>query len=168
MQTKNNMTNKKKYLIMLGIIAVVLVFDLVSKALFSDIEWTEIIPFLINFQTNNGNAGVAFGLFSGKRWFLVILAVAILAVIVFVDLKLKSKSKVYLIGTSFVVGGAIGNLVDRIWLGYVRDFVNFTFWPSYPTFNFADCFLVVGCILLCVYLVFFYEKEKKQNENKNK
>lgn len=154
------MTNKKKYILMIGIIACVLVFDLVSKALFSDIEHTTIIPFLFDFESNHGNDGAAFGLFSGKRWFLVILALIILAVMVVVDLKLKSKSKTYIVSMSFIVGGAIGNLVDRIALGYVRDFIKFGFWTDFPTFNFADSFLVIGCVLMCVYLIFFGDKEK--------
>ena len=79
------------------------------------------------------------------------------------DAKYKPDSKLYSIGLSFVVGGAIGNLVDRIFLGGVRDFIVFEFWREFPTFNVADSFIVVGVILLAIYIIFF-SNEKKESK----
>ena len=152
---------RTKYILLTVVVAVVVAIDLLTKHFLGDISYTEIIPNLIHFETNNGNDGAAWGIFSGKKGLLI--AIGIIGLIIFILLDIfwvKSKSKLYTFGLSMYLGGTIGNLVDRICLGYVRDFINFTFMPSFPTFNFADCFLCVGAVLLCVYLIFFFNKEK--------
>jgi len=152
---------KTKYIVLISVIAVVIAIDLITKVLFGDISYTEIIPKLINFETNHGNDGAAWGIFGGKKGLLI--AIGLLGFIVFLLIDifvLKSRSKIYTIGLGMYLGGTIGNLIDRIFLGYVRDFINFTFLPNFPTFNFADSFLCVGAVLLCVYLVFYFSKEK--------
>jgi len=63
---------------------------------------------------------------------------------------IKSNVFVVSLGLSFLLGGAISNLIDRVFLGYVRDFINFLF---IPTFNIADMFNVIGALLLVYYLV---------------
>ena len=57
-----------------------------------------------------------------------------------------------------IIGGAIGNIYDRIAHGFVIDFIDVQF-MEYPTFNVADCFVVVGAILLCICVLFFDKKE---------
>ncbi len=157
-----------RYAIILAIVSIVLVIDLTFKHFFCFEESKTIIPYIFNFQTNNGNSGAAFGMFSGKRWGLVLMTLICLAVFVAYDLWQKPKSKTYLLGFSFVLGGAIGNLVDRLRFGYVRDFINFTFWKDFPTFNIADSFLCIGVVLVCIYFVFFSNKKDKNiSTNKN-
>jgi signal peptidase II len=68
-----------------------------------------------------------------------------------------------LIGLAFVLGGAVGNLIDRIFLGGVRDFIRFDFF-DFPVFNIADSFLTVGCVMLAVFILFLY---RPKGENKN-
>ena len=63
------------------------------------------------------------------------------------------------ISVMLINAGALGNLVDRIFRGYVVDMIEVTF-IEYPVFNFADCLIVVGCILLCIYVIFFDNDEK--------
>lgn len=151
----------KKYIILIAIVVVAIVLDLVTKSMFGDISYTNIIPNLINFETNHGNTGAAWGLFAGKKWLLIFIAIIGLIIFILLDIfMIKSRSKLYLCGLGLYLGGTIGNLIDRIALGYVRDFINFSFWPNFPTFNFADCFLCVGATLLCVYLVFYFNKGK--------
>lgn len=121
-----------------------------------------IIPNFLSFIYTQ-NTGVAFSFLSGKSWiFIPISLVAAIALIAFFLLA-KKKSFLLTIGLSLVVAGAIGNLIDRIFLGFVRDFISFHFFPA--IFNFADVCITIGTILLAIYLVFFFGKEK-QSETK--
>ena len=61
-----------------------------------------------------------------------------------------------------VIGGGVGNLIDRVRLGYVVDMLRFQFWPSYPTFNVADVCIVSGAILGAIYYVLLYEKHDRR------
>lgn len=88
------------------------------------------------------NYGAAFGLFQGHR--LVFILTAIL-VIIFV---LRFSSKLNNAALGFLLGGTIGNLIDRLFYGYVIDFINLGFWPS---FNLADSFSTIG-VLMLIYL----------------
>lgn len=154
------MKTKTKYISMAIIVAIALGIDLISKHLFCDIGYTKIIPYLIAFQTNGGNTGAAFGIFSKSTTFLIILSVFIVFAMILVDISLKIKSKTYTIGFGLVLAGAVGNFVDRITLGYVRDFIMFDFWKTFPIFNFADCCIVVGAILICIHFIFLSKADK--------
>lgn len=154
---------RTKYTIVAVIVAVMLSIDLVTKQAFSEISYTKIIPYIIAFQSNGGNSGAAFGIFSKSTTFLVILSVTIVAIMLFFDIKLEIRSKTYTIGLSLVIAGAIGNFVDRITLKYVRDFIMFDFWKSFPIFNIADCCVVIGAVLLCVYFIFLSKGVKNED-----
>lgn len=154
------MKTKTKYILMAIIIVVALSVDLISKHLFSDIEYVRIIPYIIAFQTNGGNTGAAFGIFSKSTTFLIITSVIIVLVMIAVDFILKIKSKTYTIGFGLILAGAIGNFVDRIAFGYVRDFIMFDFWKNFPIFNFADCCIVIGAILVCIHFIFLSKADK--------
>ena len=67
---------------------------------------------------------------------------------------MKAKGKTYTIGFALVLAGAVGNFVDRVLLGYVRDFIMFDFWKTFPIFNFADCCIVIGAVLVCIHFIF--------------
>lgn len=142
------------------IIVVALAIDLISKHLFSDISYTKIIPYIIAFQTNGGNTGAAFGIFSKSTTFLIILSIIIVVAMLFADFSLKIKTKTYTIGFGLILAGALGNFIDRIALGYVRDFIMFDFWKSFPIFNFADCCIVIGAVLVCVHFIFLSKADK--------
>ena len=162
------MKTKTKYILMVGIIIVALAIDLITKYLFSDISYTKIIPYIIAFQTNGGNTGAAFGIFSKSTTFLIVISIVIVLCLLFVDVCLKIKSKVYTIGFGLILAGAVGNFVDRIALGYVRDFIMFDFWRSFPIFNFADCCIVVGAIMVCVHFIFLSKAQKSTSGNDKK
>ena len=143
------------------VLILVLVTDLVTKHFLSNIEYLNIIPNVISFATNNGNDGVAFGLFSGERvWIIVISSILIAALLVFNHF-VKNKNTFYCLGFGFVLGGAIGNLVDRIWLGTVRDFIYLDFFKMFPIFNFADTFICIGAFMLAIFILFSGKGEKK-------
>ena len=140
--------------------------DLLTKILFKDKEFS-LIPGLIgiNFLPYL-NEGASFNLFEGNTPFLVVISMVMIVFMVLFDMKYKPKSKLYCVGISFVIGGAIGNLIDRIVLGGVRDFIFFEFWRDFPVFNVADCFLVIGVVILIIFILFFNKEENKKEDKK--
>ena len=109
------------------------------------------------------NNGVAFGSFAGNRWIFVVLTTALIAAILIYMFKKKPKSKLFYASVALVVGGGIGNLIDRIFYGYVIDYISLSFFP--PVCNFADYCITVGTVLLMVYVLFFSEVGKKELKN---
>ena len=101
------------------------------------------------------NTGIGFGLMKGQNTPAIWLTILFLGVIIYY-LDEIAKEKYPAIFTGLLIGGAIGNLMDRICLHYVRDFIAFTFWPA---FNFADIAITVGGIGLIAY--FIMEENKK-------
>jgi signal peptidase II len=156
---------KTKYIVIFAIIMVAVCVDLVTKHIFHNIEYTKIIPHLIAFQTNGGNTGAAFGIFSKSTTFLILISVFIVITLLVIDFSLKIKSKIYTIGFGLVLAGAIGNFIDRIALGYVRDFIMFDFWKSFPIFNFADCCIVIGAVMMCIYFIFISQSNERAGKD---
>ena len=106
------------------------------------------------------NRGAAFGLLQNMKVFFVAVAliVAIVGLVYIHKSKSKDKSRskkdiriarINRLAVSTIIGGAIGNLIDRLWLGYVVDFFDFRFIWSY-VFNFADILVVVGTVFFCI------------------
>lgn len=132
--------------------------DLISKAAaVSVLSQTggalEFIPGLIRFEYHK-NTGMAWGLFSNATWVFVVITIVTGGLIVFVLLKtLKTMPRNLQLGLALVLSGAIGNLIDRVALGYVRDFIAFDF-INFPVFNFADSCITVGAVLLIVSVLF--------------
>ena len=159
------------YLHMVGMLVfivcavVVLAVDLVTKVIF--VTPAKVIPGIIGILPIEPNQGGAFGIFQGHIPILVIVTVLILigGTIFYVKFKQGRKSIWYNIGCALFVGGALGNLYDRVFLGGVRDFLNFEF-MNFPVFNFADVFLNIGMVMLVIYFLFIY-KEKKGANNKS-
>ncbi len=108
--------------------------------------------------TYHGNEGMAFGMLAGNRMLLIILCAVILAVLCIAVYRLKPKGILATISIGMVIGGAIGNMFDRITYGFVIDFLDFCM-INYPIFNVADCFVVVGTVLLAIYILFFDKEE---------
>lgn len=106
------------------------------------------------------NRGVAFGMFSGMQWVFILLTSALLTAIIFYMFKKRPKSKFFYITVALIIGGGIGNLIDRVFLNYVVDYLSLSFFP--PVCNFADYCITVGVGMLAVYLLFFADKEKKK------
>jgi len=103
------------------------------------------------------NTGIAFGLFQGSGLFLVLLNVGILSFIFFwVFRRRKSLGFLKVFFISMIIGGAVGNLYDRVSLGFVIDYIDLGWWP---VFNLADSFITVGCCLFL--LVSFSEGRGK-------
>ena len=98
------------------------------------------------------NYGIAFGMFKNKVLFFIFTNCIISAVVAFMIYKYRRISVPVTICLSLILGGAIGNVIDRIRFGYVIDYLSFTIFP--PVFNLADSAIVVGAILLSLLLIF--------------
>lgn len=156
-----------KCLIAGGIILV----DLLTKSFFQsyfadgDRDPIVIIEKVISFVYVR-NTGAAFGMFEDNAMMLAVFSVVFLIVFLIFDFVCGDKNIWYFLGFGFVLGGAIGNMVDRIAFGYVRDFIYLNFMKWFPVFNVADMFLTVGMICFAVYIVFFMFKDEKKEDKK--
>lgn len=105
------------------------------------------------------NRGAAFGLFQNNQWvFIVVALIASIIGLYFLHSN-KLSSKLGKLSVVLIIAGALGNLIDRIRLDYVVDYFDFVFVWNY-VFNLADCFIVVGTFLLCVYVIISDNKQK--------
>jgi signal peptidase II len=114
------------------------------------------------------NVGAAFGLLPNQKFFFVFVAIIFLCVIAFVIIKAPDKKKfiVLHILLTMISAGAIGNMVDRLRLNYVVDFIFVPivrlFGRSFPIFNVADILVTVPTLILCILILFFYKDEDFQ------
>lgn len=142
---------KKKYLFLIFIIFLI---DQITKIIISNnINLNGSVTVIKNFfsLTYVKNTGAAFGFFSGKTLLITIISVFIFVYLLMELIKNKSNIKIINLSFSFILGGLIGNLYDRIVLGYVRDFMDFTiFNKGFAIFNIGDAFIVVGCFLFII------------------
>ena len=108
------------------------------------------------------NDGAAFSSFAGKQAFLI--AVSIIAIIgaAFFLRKMKSEGAMFKVALLCIIAGGIGNLIDRLLLGYVTDMLSFSIFP--PVFNIADIAVCLGCGILIVYVLFFMKDDKPEKE----
>ncbi len=117
------------------------------------------------------NTGAAFGMLKGGRWFFIILTLAVLfSLIVYLVVSRKKIGWLFKISTAMIIGGAIGNLIDRIDTGVVVDFFYFEL-INFAVFNVADSFVTIGAILLGISILFthdFDDENKLKNESKTK
>lgn len=106
------------------------------------------------------NPGAAFGLFEHQTIFFLLVAVCLVASAIYFYPRIPKQYRLLRLGTGLLVGGAIGNVIDRIKTGYVVDFFDFRIWP---VFNIADAAIVcgVGCI---IFTMIFLHKEDEQND----
>jgi len=91
------------------------------------------------------NDGTAFGLFKGRRIFFISLSIAVMAAVAAYISKHKNIDKARSWALGFILGGAAGNLLDRVWFGRVIDFLDFRIWP---VFNVADSCITIGVVIL--------------------
>ena len=161
--------NLVKMLVMFAVIAVILTLDLVTKyVLDATLEYEKqvtVIPFLFNFLLKYNN-GAAWGLLAGKQVFLIVLSIVFMAIFIFYYIKEPNKSWLLNITFGFLFAGCLGNLYDRLVFGYVRDFIQFDFWQSFPIFNFADVALCIGVVLFIIYLIIYFVKTRKKEKVK--
>ena len=153
--------NKK--LLALIIMALSVLADRITKSLAvsglkkSGLGSKDIIDGVLSF-TYHENRGAAFGMMADSSWiFMLVSTLAIIAIAVYIFF-FKDTNSFRISSLALITGGGIGNMIDRIWLGYVVDFIYFE--PiDFPIFNVADICVTVGAALLILQIIFFDKKE---------
>lgn len=151
-------TGIRRYIAWISVAILIIAADQATK--WAVIEWVPLygkvpINFFVN-VTHQQNQGAAFSFLADQagwqRWFFVVLATAVSGVMIAWLWRIRQEGPIVLMaGLSFVLGGAIGNLIDRAMLGYVTDFIQVWFgsW-AFPSFNVADSAITVGAVLLII------------------
>lgn len=156
------------YIIYTAIILGGIVIDQITKALASaylqPIATFPIIEDIIHF-TYRENTGMAFGMLKDHRWvFMVVSTILIIGMGIYLY-GMKSENRLYDVSLALILSGGIGNMIDRIFLGYVVDFIDCRF-INFAVFNGADSFVCVGAGLLMLALVLDLVKEFKKEKEK--
>ncbi len=114
--------------------------------------------------TSHRNQGAAFGILQNQRWFFVVVTLIVVVAIIWYIQKVKSQpDKLLPVALSLVLGGAIGNFIDRARMGEVVDFLQFNFGSyTFPIFNVADSCIVVGVALIIIDALLDMSRQKKQ------
>lgn len=144
------------------IIAVVILDQIIKNLVVDSMTLYETIPLIqdVFHITYIHNTGAAFSIMAGQISVLILLPLAmIVAAIIFMLIMRKKGHPLLMTAVALIAGGGIGNLIDRIGLGYVVDYLDFR---VFPIFNLADISVCVGCGLLIVYVLFI--DGKRNNE----
>jgi signal peptidase II len=151
------------------IIVLGIAIDLISKIIFANLfvsprQDIVVIEDFFYF-TYLKNTGAAYGLFSGNTVLLSIISCLFIVAFCVYDYFNHSNNIWYVGGMSLIISGAIGNLIDRIFLGYVRDFISIKLFSF--VFNMADLFVTIGVIMFAIYLIISIVQESKKKDSKN-
>ena len=158
------------FVISLVIIAVLIAIDQIIKVIVNaklavgDI--VEVIKFgntKIFSLSHVRNSGAAWSMMEGKTWFLIGVPVIVCALGIWYMYTQRKKSKLQMVSLAMLVAGGLGNLIDRIRLHEVIDYIRFE--PiKFPVFNFADICVVVGAVIFAVYIIFLDKPSKQDNQ----
>lgn len=152
--------NKKKF----GISILVLVIDQILKLLVQTFETNYSVIKNFFAITYYQNTGAAWSILEGEQTLLIIISVVMIVLVYSMMFSFK-ENKLTNLAFGLLFGGIIGNLVDRVLFGYVRDFISFIiFGYHYPIFNIADAAIVIGVVLLIIETV----KGEIKNGNKSR
>lgn len=157
------------YVLSLVLIVVLALADqLIKLAVVKNIELGEIIrvihfgDFDVFSLTHITNKGAAWSMMEGQSWFLIGFPVLAIGFGLWYMYKKRGDSRLQNIALGLLISGGIGNLIDRIRLSEVVDYIKFD--PiQFPIFNFADICVVIGVFMLAVYFLFFDESDKKDS-----
>ncbi len=152
------------YIIVISLIAI----DILTKTLAENVlKAVGTIPIIkdIFHLTYVENRGIAFGMFSGGRIYFVIISLIILLLLAVVIFKTPKESRTVWLkaATASIYGGAIGNMIERIFKGYVVDFLDFRI-IDFPVFNVADIAVCVGALMLIIHFLITDKAEEEKNE----
>ena len=142
---------KNRHLLIFSAAFLVILIDQISKfAIRNSMHLSQSIPVVKNIFhiTYIQNLGAGFGILQQQRLFLILVSAAVACIILFYSKKIGKKDRLLQVIAGIVLGGTVGNLIDRIIYGYVIDFLDFRIWP---VFNIADSAVTIGVILLIVY-----------------
>ncbi|MDO4731080.1 MAG: signal peptidase II [Clostridia bacterium] len=146
------------------IAAIVIVSDQATKLwavqTLKDSADIQAIPYILSF-TYVENRGAAFGMGQNLRWLFVAVSIVFIVIFCIALFKYKRQNLMVSISAGLILGGTVGNLIDRVLNGYVVDFLQLSFFP--PTCNIADYSLTIGVVLLVIYMLFFTDALKSDN-----
>lgn len=155
-------------LITLIIIAAVIILDQLTKlAVLQNIPLhtdVDAIPGLFHF-TYVENKGAAFGMLSDHRWVFMAVSGVAIAAFLFYIIKFKPQGKLLICSMAMIIGGGIGNMIDRVLRGSVVDFIEVDF-MEFAVFNVADIFVCVGCGLMILDVILSEIREQKMKKEK--
>jgi len=138
----------------------ILLLDQLSKAYIkATFDLHESVPILNNIFhiTYIRNTGAAFGILAKYPYLLAIISILVIIAIVIFQKAIEEQGRMSMYGYSLVMGGALGNLIDRIYYGSVIDFLDFRIWP---VFNLADTFICIGVGLLFLCTLLSFKKDQ--------
>lgn len=160
---KINIKNRKILFIVFIILISICIDQIVKQVIIKNIlnSSIEVIKGVLNF-TYVENTGGAYGIGSNNILIFIIINIIILGILMkFAISKREEIDTISLIAISLIIAGGMGNLVDRVARGYVVDFIDINPTLKYPVFNIADIFVVTGCIVIAIELIYRTIKSKK-------
>ena len=114
--------------------------------------------------THTQNSGSAWGMLSGHTWLFILVMLVFIALLVFIIWKKWLTKRFELLCLAGILGGGLGNFIDRVFKGGLVTDMICTDFMEFPVFNVADCFISVGCIALMAYVLLFDRDKKSQKE----
>lgn len=112
------------------------------------------------------NRGAAFGIFQDQRWFFVGITFVICVVIVIALFRYDGHEFFSYAASAMIVGGGVGNMIDRVLHGFVVDYIHISFFPA--IFNFGDCCVTVGTVFLIIHVLFFTSNDTSEKVLRSK
>ena len=168
--------NAPDYVLWMLVSAALVALDQITKTLAVKDLQTEpkenFIPYLFNLVYPE-NKGAAWGMLADQRWIFITVSTAAVVLIAFALLLWAKEKPLFCISLALILAGGVGNMIDRVSLGYVVDFIQFAFFTSFPIFNGADSFVTVGGVMMICYIlftkdnVFFRNDKNKKKENES-
>ncbi|GEL75950.1 signal peptidase II [Tenuibacillus multivorans] len=148
---------------------IIIFFDQITKWMVKSsmelYESVEVIPGFFSI-TSHRNSGAAWGILEGQMWLFYIVTVIVIGIIIYYMQQYKNSYPWLMVGFAIILGGAIGNFIDRIYLQEVIDFIDVViFGYDFPIFNIADSALTVGVIFVIIMMLIDEMKKKGKNAN---
>lgn len=156
--------NRKLLILLITVLCLILIDQIVKFSVIKNIYKSEvlIISGVLNL-TYVENTGGAFGIGNNNTIIFIIVNIIVLTLITaFIVLKKSQLSMYGLIGLGLILAGGIGNLIDRVFRGFVIDYIDFNPLIRYPVFNIADIYVVIGCLIIAINLIVNIIREKRR------
>ncbi len=143
-------------------ISIFLITDQLSKLFtvyrLGEYESVSVIDGILSFSHVH-NTGGPWSMFDDKPFIFIVLTIIIFVLGILYFKKNKPTHILEKLSAAMIAGGALGNFADRVLRGYVVDMIDVNFF-DYPVFNLADCYIVIGAVLMCIYVIFVYKEDE--------
>lgn len=152
--------------IWVAISLLIIIADQITKYfVLQNVSMTETIPIVSGFLNlvYVKNPGAAFSMLADKTYLLSVISIVVCFFLIWFLVTRTEKSKLLTVSVAMILGGAVGNLIDRLLRGYVVDYIELCF-VNFPVFNLADIAITCGAILLMIYVIFFDGNKNKQDD----